>query len=205
MNWYVLLATVAFLICLGNCLFHIVRLVKLGKPSDFAKPSGSIPAGLKYSFTTGMSPKKKESAFLYLPTYLAGILFHIGAFSTIALFLLVLFVTPVPGNILWSLAAVLPALGAVSGIAILLKRASKPLLRKLSNPDDYISNILVSLFQLSAATGILFPDMLVLFYFISILLWLYFPLGKLKHAVYFFAARYHLGLFFGSRGVWPVR
>jgi hypothetical protein len=41
-------------------------------------------------------------------------------------------------------------------------------------------------------------------YFIAIsLLFLYFPLGKLKHAIYFFAARYQLGFFYGWRGVWP--
>ena len=27
--------------------------------------------------------------------------------------------------------------------------------------------------------------------------------GKLKHVVYFFAARYHLGFFYGWRNVWP--
>jgi hypothetical protein len=32
---------------------------------------------------------------------------------------------------------------------------------------------------------------------------LYIPAGKLRHTVYFFAARYHLGYFFGWRGVWP--
>ena len=29
------------------------------------------------------------------------------------------------------------------------------------------------------------------------------PLGKLRHAVYYFAARYHLGFFYGWRNVWP--
>jgi hypothetical protein len=29
------------------------------------------------------------------------------------------------------------------------------------------------------------------------------PLGKLRHVVYYFAARYHLGFFYGWRNVWP--
>ena len=36
-------------------------------------------------------------------------------------------------------------------------------------------------------------------------LFFYLPLGKLKHLVYFFAARYQLGIFYGRRGVWPAR
>jgi hypothetical protein len=44
------------------------------------------------------------------------------------------------------------------------------------------------------------------YYFICAgLLFLYLPLGKLKHSLYFFAARYHLGFFYGWRGIWPVK
>jgi len=43
----------------------------------------------------------------------------------------------------------------------------------------------------------------ILYYISSILLFLYMPLGKLRHAVYYFAARYHLGFFYGWRNVWP--
>jgi hypothetical protein len=47
------------------------------------------------------------------------------------------------------------------------------------------------------------PGTAELYFIIAAVLWLYFPVGKLRHVVYFFAARYHLGFFFGRRGVWP--
>ncbi len=89
------------------------------------------------------------------------------------------------------------------GLFILIKRAAVSKLRILSNPDDYISNILVTSFQ-AASIVFLFagPAAETLYYVIAALLFLYLPLGKLKHLVYFFAARYQLGLFFGRRGVW---
>jgi hypothetical protein len=44
------------------------------------------------------------------------------------------------------------------------------------------------------------------YYFIFAgVLFLYLPSGKLKHSLYFFAARYHLGFFYGWRGIWPLK
>jgi nitrate reductase gamma subunit len=78
-------------------------------------------------------------------------------------------------------------------------------LRSLSSPDDYISNILVTLFQLLSGLVLLVPEAIPGYFIMASLLLLYFPIGKLKHAIYFFAARYQLGLFYGWRGVWPPK
>ena len=151
-----------------------------------------------------MSPGKKESAYLHLPTYTAGLLYHAGTFVSVGLFFPLLLNAHIEGFLLWSVTGIL-AVSGLSGIGILTKRMVLPKLRGLSNLDDYVSNVLVTLLQISTLV------MLVLgafapFYFVSAsLLLLYLPLGKLKHALYFFAARYHLGLFYGWRGVWPLK
>jgi nitrate reductase gamma subunit len=93
----------------------------------------------------------------------------------------------------------------ISGLAILVKRISKHELRSLSNPDDYISNILVTAFQLVSTLALIIPAYAPVYFIVASMLLLYFPLGKLKHAVYFFAARYHLGFFYGWRNVWPPK
>ena len=93
----------------------------------------------------------------------------------------------------------------MSGVGILIKRIFNRELRSLSNPDDFISNLLVDLFHFSTALILLQPGNEPLYYLSAALLLLYFPLGKLKHAVYFFAARYHLGFFYGWRNVWPPK
>jgi hypothetical protein len=76
-------------------------------------------------------------------------------------------------------------------------------LRDLSAPDDYISNLLVTFFQFMTGFVIARHQLYPVYFLLSSLLLLYFPLGKLKHAIYFFAARYHLGFFYGWRGIWP--
>jgi nitrate reductase gamma subunit len=204
MNWSQWLAIIALAICLGNCLYHFYRIISLGNPPEYARRAGHIGKAVRYSFTGAMSPKVKESAYLHMPTYLAGIIYHIGTFLSIILFFLFL------GNMTFTgwiqiIIIVILAIATLSGAGILIKRISHNELKTLSNPDDYISNILVTAFQGITALAMLFPVLWTTYFIIAAILLLYFPLGKLKHAVYFFAARYHLGYFYGWRGVWPPK
>lgn len=225
MHWTQWMALGALGICLFSCLFHFFRLIRLGKPVDHARSSGNMTGAIRYAFTGAMSPARKESAFLHLPTYTAGLFYHTGTFLSILLFFFILPGTMPQGWLAIIISAIL-FLSAMSGTAILIKRMIKKELRFLSNPDDYISNILVTLFQLLTLLVILLPHLhsyrptalpfysptflqsylltvLPSYYLSFTLLMLYLPVGKLRHAVYFFAARYHLGYFFGRRGVWP--
>ncbi len=204
MLWYHWLATLSAVICLSSCIIHTFKVIRAGKPKDYAKPSGDVSASVRYSFTGAMHPAKKESAYMHLPTYIGGLLYHMGTF--LSLFLLILLSLGLyPSGILTYILVAVFSVTAVSGLAILLKRISSSQLRALSNPDDYLSNILVSLFQLATVALLLSQDFVAVYYVSASLLLLYIPLGKLKHLVYFFAARYHLGIFFGSRNVWPSK
>jgi hypothetical protein len=179
-----------------------MRLIRRGKPVDYAVPAGDTTKAVMYSFTGAMSPAKKESAYLHLPVYAAGILYHLGTFLSIFIFFLLL-AGVVPEGIIRGIVSIFLILTTLSGLWILIRRVFELTLRSLSNPDDYISNGLVTLFQ-ALTIGVLFTEILMASYFIAVsVLLLYLPLGKLKHAVYFFAARYHLGYFFGYRGTWP--
>ncbi len=93
----------------------------------------------------------------------------------------------------------------ISGTGILIKRFIKKGLRNLSSPDDFMANILVTIFQVMTILMLIRGEMFPGYCILTGVLMLYFPLGKLKHAIYFFAARYHLGYFFGWRGVWPPK
>ncbi len=204
MLWYKWLTLVAFVICFASCIFHLIRLIRLGNPVDYAKPSGTTGRAIKYSFTGAMSPRKKESAYLHLPTYTAGILFHLGTFLSMALLFIFFFNLFPFGLLLWIFFGFL-MLSSLNGLGILIKRIVKKQLRSLSSPDDYISNLLVTGFQLLTALALINNSIIpVYFIWVSMLL-LYLPLGKLKHTIYFFAARYHLGFFFGWRGTWPPK
>lgn len=189
-------------VCAAACVYHIARLIKLGLPKDYSVKSGDVNAAIKYSFTGAMSPKQKESAYLHLPTYTLGILYHIGTFVALPLLVLAMAGILIP-NMIAVMLGVFLALTASAGFGILGKRIFVQKLAALSNPDDYISNVLVSLFQASIALYLFVPVYAPVAFVVASCLFLYLPVGKLKHAVYFFAARVHLGYFYGWRGVWP--
>ena len=207
-----LLAIAAAAVCLCGLLVFFIRVVRLGKPNDLSEKSGDTAKGILYSNTTAMLPQNKESAFLHLPSYVSGMLFHIGIFTSLLVFVLSFFPffnrwISGPDRIHYIIPCIL-AVTAACGYILLLRRAFSKDLRPLSTPDDYISNALVSTFQLMTALYLLLPTVktvVTLYYVSTILLFLYMPLGKLRHAVYFFAARYHLGFFYGWRNVWPIR
>jgi hypothetical protein len=204
MNWTYWFALSAFVICNIACIFHFFRLVGLGQPTDYSHKKGSILPAVKYAFTGAMNPARKESAFLHLPTYTAGMLYHLGTFMALILFVLMLFGIE-PGDSLSMILAVFIMVTAISGGAILLKRILKKELIALSHPDDFISNILVTLFQLITVLMLINPSFIPAYFITTGILLLYMPIGKLKHTVYFFSARYHLGFFYGWRGVWPPK
>lgn len=204
MYWFEWIALVALAICLAGLAQHVIRLIRLGIRDDYSARAGNPVAGVAYSFTGGMDPRNKESAYLNLPTYVSGVIFHIAVFAAIVLFFLLLSgINPVqPVSLILS---VVTFSGAVTGIGMLIKRVTNKKLRYLSNADDYISLMLVIIFLTLAGFTLLFPVVYPAFMLASALLLLYMPLGKLRHAVYFFAARIHLGRFYGWRNVWPPR
>ncbi len=204
------LAIAATVYCLVSLFVHFVRIVRLGAPDDKSERSGSVKDGVIYSNTRAMMPDQKESAYLHLPSYATGMLFHIGVFSCLLFFILSFF--PffnrwLCSGTVWHLILAIPAaLGAVCGIILFVRRLVSKDLRTFTMPDDFISTGLVTLFALMTMLYMLIPDskaIVTIYYISSILLLLYLPLGKLRHVVYYFAARYHLGFFYGWRNVWP--
>lgn len=207
------LAIAAVVYCLVSLFVHFVRIVRLGAPKDMSEPSGSVKEGVIYSNTRAMMPDQKESAYLHLPSYAVGMLFHIGLFCSLLFFVLSFFPffnNWIGGGSVWHLIlAIPPAIGTVCGLILFFRRLLSKDLKVLSMPDDFISTGLVTLFLLmttlylclSTACG----SVTILYYISCILLFLYMPLGKLRHVVYYFAARYHLGFFYGWRNVWPNR
>jgi len=200
MKWYLVVTYLSLVVCIAGCVYHAIRIIKLGNPEDFSKSAGDIGCAITYSFTKAMNPAHKESAYLHLPTYSAGVLYHLGTFLSVILFFIFLFSIELHRSI-ELLFSVFLAVSVLCGIGILLKRIFSKLLKTLTQPDDYISNVLVTAFQLF--TLVYMHYSLPVYYIVVSALLLYIPVGKLRHAVYFFAARYHLGLFYGWRGTWP--
>ena len=217
MNWYHIAAIVSAAFCFVAFLIQAVRLIRMGAPRDLSEKRGSVAKGVLYSCTTAMSPTQKESAYEHLPTYTAGIIFHIGVFTTLLFFIwaiITLFADiHLPETISFILMVGL-AVSSLCGVAILLKRVFKKELRYFSSPDEYISSILTTAAQIVTLCYICFDIyplsytgncVAVAYFLILSLLFLWMPFGKTKHVLYFFFARYHLGYFYGRRGSWPVK
>ncbi len=151
------------------------QIIDKGKPTDYSKQMGDVNSAIGYAYTGAMSPTKKESAYLYLPTYTAGILYHLGTFLSIFLFFLFLFEI-VPVGLLSLITAGFLTLTGLSGLGILMKRMLKKELRTLSNPDDYISNMLVTILHFVTAYVLFTGNIFWLYFIIVGVLLLYLPL-----------------------------
>jgi nitrate reductase gamma subunit len=212
MEWYQYVALASLVICIVACTWHFIRLVRLGKPKDLSKKSGNVLQAEAYSYTIAMLPNQKESVYLHVPSFIAGVLFHVGTFISLFLFFVFFFVDPLLLRewLILALAVFFASLflvvSVISGLALLFKRILLKKIRTLSTWDDYLSNFLTTSFQFFTAFYLIFPDAVATYYYLfaSILL-LYLPVGKLRHAVYFFAARYQLGFFYGWRNSWPPK
>src|SRR3989339_1060153 len=90
MEWYKLIAVAALFICIMVFAIQFIRLIKLGVPKDLSKRDGDVKGAVIYSFTNAMAPAQKESAYMHLPTYAAGLVYHMGTFAALLLFVLLM-------------------------------------------------------------------------------------------------------------------
>jgi hypothetical protein len=180
----------------------LAKLSAHGWKTTFAVASGSESRGIIYAFFKGMLPSEKESVRTHLPTFFAGILYHAGIFAALlTLVLQLLQVTAWP--MLIRVDQVLIGMGVASGVALLSKRLALRPMRVISTPDDFVANILVDVFLVAALLVTVSPFFLPVFLFVSTLLFLYVPAGKIRHCVFFFCTRTIFGRLLGRRGVLP--
>ena len=184
---------------LAALVFLYRNMKSYGPRRLYAKVAGDPRAGARYAFTKAMLPWAKESVRMSLPSYMAGMAFHAGVFTAFAQLLCVLAGWPLPALPV----RVLLAIGALGGLSLFVKRLAKAELRGLSTPDDFVSNLLTTLFVLLALGASLVPGLTSAWLVEAILLLVYAPLGKIRHCLFFFTTRYHLGAFFGRRGTFP--
>ena len=203
----------------------LLKTLSFGRRPFYSRPSGSALSGVIYAMGPGMMPWEKESARLHLPTYTAGVLYHAGIFAGLLFLFCDVFSLTLARGLLLVLRAVL-VVGAACGLSLLGKRLFSAKLRKLSCPDDYAANAIVTLFVILAAirawqvaglrasftapthstTAAPGPATVgPLFYAASILMFLYVPAGKIRHCFFFFYSRILLGIFFGRRGALQSR
>ncbi len=195
---------ISFLISIISLSILVLKTFSFGKRELYAAPKGNVSKGIAYAFGKGMMPWEKESARNHLPSYIGGILYHIGVFA--ALFYLFVIVVSIDlPNLVILFLRTLFQVGFISGVALLLKRIFSPAMRTLSCPDDFAANIIVDIFVISALFHTFFPRITPFFFLAAIIMFLYMPLGKIRHCFFFFYIRILFGIFYGRRDVFPPK
>lgn len=175
-----------------------------GRRHLYAPAAGSAARGVLYAFGPGMSPQAKESTRTHPWAYALGVAYHLGvfaAFGYLSLLLLGVDVAPAAAG-----GFGVPMLaGALGGAGLLARRSASASLRGLSVPDDAIANLLTTGFVALAWLRLRQPAAEPALLIAAMLLLCYVPLGKIRHCVFFFLSRRHLGRHFGRRGTFPPR
>ncbi len=197
-------------ILVAGTIWRLVGIIMLKEKPDYSEPrkSAGFAAALKVIWTRAFTAEPFSKATLY-PKMMAYVM-HIGLFAVIFLF------TPhivffegwtgfdwpgLPNSVIFFLGVAT----VVSGIALLVRRLTNPVLKLISNFDDYFS-WLVTL--LPVVTGLLIPvralfryeDLLAIHILSVALLLIWLPFGKLGHTFLVFVTRGTTGMVFERRG-----
>jgi hypothetical protein len=195
---------ISFLISVVSLSILVLKTFSFGKRQLYAAPKGDVKRGIVYAFGKGMMPGEKESARNHLPSYIGGILYHAGVFAALFYLLVIVVSIDLPSVVMLILRSLFQV-GIISGAALLLKRIFSAPMRTLSCPDDFAANIIVDIFVIIALFHTFFREITPLFFLAAIIMFLYMPLGKIRHCFFFFYVRILFGIFYGRRDVFPPK
>ena len=201
---------VAAYILVAGTIWRIVGILLLKEKPDYSEPRarGGLGAALKVIYTRSFTAAPFKAATLY-PKMMAYVM-HIGLFAVVFLFVphimffegFLGFSWPgLPNTAIY----VLGVASVVSSIALLVRRLTSPVLKLISNFDDYFSWF-VSVFPL--ITGLMIPlriglryeDLLAIHILSVVLLMIWLPFGKLGHTFLVFITRGTTGMVFERKG-----
>lgn len=201
---------VAAYILVAGSIWRFVGIMLLKEKPDLSEPrqSAGFLAALKVIYTRSFTATPFKPATMY-PKMMAYVM-HIGLFMVVFLFVphimffqgFLGFGWPgLPNSVIFigGVAAV------VSGIALLVRRITNPVLRLISNFDDYFSWFVTIL---PIVTGLLIPvrfgiryETLLAIHILSVaLLMIWLPFGKLGHTFLVFITRGTTGIVFERKG-----
>ena len=201
---------VAAYIFVAGILWRLVGIIMLKEKPEFSEPRkpGGLMAALKVIYTRSFTASPFKRATMY-PKML-GYVLHIGFFVVIFLFVphIVFFEgflgfdwPGLPNNVIY-LSGVATV---VAGLALLVRRLTNPVLKLISNFDDYFSWFVT---MLPIVTGLIMPvrmgvryETLLAIHILSVaVLMIWLPFGKLGHSFLVFVTRGTTGMVFERRG-----
>ena len=201
---------VAAYILVAGIIWRLIGILMLKEKPEFSEPRkpGGLMAALKVIYTRSFTAAPFKRATLY-PKML-GYVLHVGFFVVIFLFVphIVFFEgflgfdwPGLPNNVIY-LSGVATV---VAGFALLVRRLTNPVLKLISNFDDYFSWFVT---MLPIVTGLIMPvrmgvryETLLAIHILSVaVLMIWLPFGKLGHSFLVFVTRGTTGMVFERRG-----
>jgi len=198
-----------FIMCAG-LVIRFLEIFLLGRKADLAEARGSAAAGGLRTMLRRSIPDAgsfERSGF----TIVSGYIFHIGLFSVIFLFVphILVFETAtglgwpgLPSNIIDATNVVT----MIALLAVLIHRIKDPVMRMLSEFNDYLVWFVTFLPLLTGYLAFhrigLSASMMIGLHILSVeLLMVLFPFTKLSHAFTLWMARWYNGAIAGYKGV----
>ncbi len=201
----------SLMIFAAGSLWRLVGALLVRRKADLSEPrSHSTLAGGIRAIFTRMAPRKEfQSKTLF--GVVAGYAMHIGLAIVVFLFTPhILFIDSMFG-ISWpgisnDLVMFAGAVVVVALVALLIRRMTTPLLQMISNADDYISWVMTLLPVLTgmmayAHLGGPYQTVLAIHILTVEAMLIWFPFGKLFHAVLWIPSRAQMGAAMQRRGV----
>ena len=201
---------VAAYILVAGSIWRFVGILMLKEKVDHSEPRqrAGLMSALKMIYTRSFTAYPFKRATLY-PKMLAYVM-HIGLFAVVFLFVphimffkgFLGFDWPgLPNNIIYLLGVA----AVVSGVALLVRRLTSPVLKLISNFDDYFSWFvtilpLITGLMIPVRMGLRYETILAIHILSVVLLMIWLPFGKLGHTFLVFITRGTTGMVFERRG-----
>ncbi len=197
-------------VLLVGTFWRLLGILLLRNKPDFsaARQAGGLGGAMKVIFSRSVAAKDFRKSTAYSATL--GYVMHIGLFVTVFLFVPhILFFKGIlglgwpglPNNAIYLVGVITVA----SALALLIRRMTHPVLKLISNFDDYFSWVVTIL---PLVTGLIIPirlglryETLLALHILSVaLLFIWLPFGKLAHAFLVFLSRGTTGAVLERRG-----
>jgi len=201
---------VSIYVLIAGTLWRLLGIMLLQKKPDHSAPrqAGGLRGALKVIWTRAFTAPVFKQATVYSKTLGYGL--HIGLFITIFFFVPhILFFKEVfgaswpglPNSAVFFIGVITVGIG----IALLVKRLTHPVLKLISNFDDYFSWLVT---MLPLVTGLIIPirfgiryETLLALHIVSVaLLLVWLPFSKLAHTFLIFLSRGTTGAILERRG-----
>lgn len=201
----------SLIIFVFGVLWRIAGAMLITAKKDLSKPrrDTAVRDGISTIITRSLPEHQFEKKIRF--QHYTGYAWHLALFISVLFFAPhILFFDSVLGfgwpSLPNGIILVTAAIALAILIALLIRRAIHPVMRLISNADDYISMIVVIA---PIITGLLAfahigarYETLLAIHFLSVeALFVWFPFGKLMHTALTFPSRYSAGTSFGRRGV----